>query len=123
MLATRSRWRPDPALRRYQHFIRNSIMHGIIRQTGFLVALGALSAGCGSHRQVEEPTPQPEAPSSPATIPYTPVSMEKIPDGLWVDAHRSALEQGIFLGFDHPVLRAAARRAWEEKGKVPRPTP
>ena len=98
-------------------------MHGIIRQTGFLVALGALSAGCGSRHQVEEPTPQLEAPSSPATIPYTPVSMEKIPDGLLDDAHRSVLEQRIYFGFDQSDLSAAARQALEEKAEVLRATP
>jgi peptidoglycan-associated lipoprotein len=98
-------------------------MHGIIRQTGFLVALGALSVGCGSHKQVEEPTPQLEAPSSTPTIPYTPVSMEKIPDGLLDDAHRAVLEQRIYFGFDQSDLSAAARQALEEKAEVLRATP
>ena len=98
-------------------------MHGIIRQSGFLVALGALSAGCGSRHQVEEPTPQLEAPSSPATIPYTPVNMEKIPDGLLDDAHRSVLEQRIYFRFDQSDLSAAARQALEEKAEVLRTTP
>jgi peptidoglycan-associated lipoprotein len=98
-------------------------MHGIIRQTGFLVALGALSMGCGSHNKVEEPTPQPEAPSSTPTISYTPVSVEKIPDGLLDDAHRMILEQRIYFGFDQSDLSADARQALQEKAEVLRTTP
>lgn len=98
-------------------------MHGIIRRTGFLVALGALSVGCGSRNRVEEPTPQLETPSSTPTIPYTPVSMEKIPDGLLDDAHRAVLEQRIYFGFDQSDLSAAARQALEEKAEVLRTTP
>src|SRR4051794_5049407 len=98
-------------------------MHGIIRQTGFLVVLGALSMGCGSHNKVEEPTPQPEAPSSTPTISYTPVSVEKIPDGLLDDAHRMILEQRIYFGFDQSDLSADARQALQEKAEVLRTTP
>lgn len=98
-------------------------MHGIIRQTGFLVALGALSVGCGSRNQVEEPAPQLEAASSTPTIPYTPVSVEKIPDGLLDDARRATLEQRIYFGFDQSDLSSAARHALEEKAEVLRAAP
>jgi len=98
-------------------------MHGIIRQTGFLVALGALSVGCGSRNQVEEPAPQLEAASSTPTIPYTPVSVEKIPDGLLDDTRRATLEQRIYFGFDQWDLSAAARQALGEKAEVLRAAP
>jgi peptidoglycan-associated lipoprotein len=107
-----------------KHFTRNNpIMHGIIRQTGFLVALGALSVGCGSRNQVEEPAPQLEAASSTPTIPYTPVSVEKIPDGLLDDARRATLEQRIYFGFDQSDLSSAARQALGEKAEVLRAAP
>jgi peptidoglycan-associated lipoprotein len=107
-----------------KHFTRNNpIMHGIIRQTGFLVALGALSVGCGSRTQVEEPAPQLEAASSTPTIPYTPVSVEKIPDGLLDDARRATLEQRIYFGFDQSDLSSAARQALGEKAEVLRAAP
>ncbi len=98
-------------------------MHGIIRQTGFLVALGALSVGCGSRNQVEEPAPQLEAGSSTPTIPYTPVSVEKIPDGLLDDSRRATLEQRIYFGFDQSDLSSAARQALGEKAEVLRAAP
>ena len=98
-------------------------MHGIIRQTGFLVALGALSVGCGSRNQVEEPAPQLESSSSTPTIPYTPASVEKIPDGPSDDTRRATLEQRIYFGFDQWDLSSAARQALGEKAEVLRAAP
>jgi peptidoglycan-associated lipoprotein len=98
-------------------------MHGIIRQTGFLVALGALSVGCGSRNQVEEPAPQLEARSSTPTIPYAPVSVEKISDGSVEDTRRATLEERIYFGFDQSELSSAARQALAEKAEVLRAGP
>ena len=93
-------------------------MHGIIRRTGFLIAVGAATVGCGGHKQAETPAPQTETSSPTPTIPYTPVSVEKIPEGLLDDARRATLEQRIYFGFDQSDLNAAARQALEEKAEV-----
>jgi peptidoglycan-associated lipoprotein len=98
-------------------------MNGIIRQTGFLIALGALSAGCGGPKQVETPEPQAEAPSSTPMIPYTPASVEKIPDESLEDARRATLEDRIYFGFDQSDLSPAARQALTEKAEVLRAAP
>ena len=93
-------------------------MHGIIRQSAFLIALGALSVGCGGRNQVETAAPETEASSSTPVIPYAPVSVEKIPDGLLDDARRATLEQLIHFGFDQSDLSPAARQALVEKAEV-----
>jgi peptidoglycan-associated lipoprotein len=106
------------------HFTRNdAIMHGIIRQTGFLLALGALSVGCGGRNQPETPEPQIEASSSTPIIPFTPASVEKVPEGLLDDARRATLEERIYFGFDQSDLSSAARQALVEKAEVLRATP
>ena len=98
-------------------------MHGIIRQTGFLIALGALSVGCGGRNQVETPAPQIEGSSSTPVIPYTPVSVEKIPNELLDDARRATLEERIHFGFDQSDLSPAARQTLVEKAEVLRAVP
>jgi peptidoglycan-associated lipoprotein len=98
-------------------------MHGIIRQSGFLIALGASSVGCGGPNQVETPAPQIEASSSTPIISHTPVSVEKIPDGVLDDARRATLEERIYFGFDQSDLSSAARQALAEKAEVLRAAP
>jgi len=99
-------------------------MHGIIRRTGFLIALGVSSVGCGGRNQVETPAaPQIEESSSTPMIESTPVSVEKIPDGLLDDARRATLEQMIYFGFDQSDLSSTSRQALVEKAEVLRAAP
>jgi peptidoglycan-associated lipoprotein len=97
-------------------------MPGIIRHTGFLVALSAVSVGCGGRSQPETPTPQIEASSSTPIIQYTPVSAEKVSDERLDDARRATLEQRIQFGYDQSDLSPAARQVLEEKAEVLRQT-
>jgi peptidoglycan-associated lipoprotein len=98
-------------------------MHGIIRRSGFLIALGASSVGCGGHNQVETPAPQIEESSSTPMLQTTPVSVEKIPDGQTDDARRATLEQRIYFGFDQSDLSSAARQTLAEKAEALRAAP
>jgi peptidoglycan-associated lipoprotein len=98
-------------------------MHGIIRHSGFLVALSAAIAGCGGRNQAEAPTPQTEASSSTPMIESTPVSVEKISYERLDDVRRATLEQRIYFGYDQSDLSPAARQVLEEKAEVLRATP
>jgi len=99
-------------------------MYGIIRRTGFLIALGAFSVGCGGRNQVETPAaPQADESSSTPTIESTPISVEKIPDGTLDDNRRATLEQMIYFGFDQSDLSSASRQALGEKAEVLRGSP
>jgi peptidoglycan-associated lipoprotein len=98
-------------------------MPGIIRHTGFLVALTASSIGCGGRNQPETPAPQIESSSSTPIIEYTPVSVEKVSDERLDDGRRATLEQRIQFGFDQSDLSPAARQVLEEKAEVLRAAP
>jgi peptidoglycan-associated lipoprotein len=99
-------------------------MHGIIRHSGFLLALSAATVGCGGRNQAEAPTPRTEASSSTPTIESTPVSVEKISDErLDDDSRRGTLEQRIHFGYDQSDLSPAARHVLEQKAEVLRATP
>jgi peptidoglycan-associated lipoprotein len=92
-------------------------MHRSVRQAGFLATIAVLTAGCGSHNQVETPAPQSQE-SSPTTIPYSPVSVEKIPGTVLDDARRATLENRIHFGFDQSELSPEARQSLEEKAEI-----
>jgi peptidoglycan-associated lipoprotein len=97
-------------------------MQGIIRQTGFLVALSATSIGCGGRNQPETPAPQIEEFSSTPLIRSTPISVEKLPNER-LDGARATLEQRIHFGYDQSDLNAAARQVLEAKAEVLRAAP